>query len=86
MKHLTLSLILLATPALATDASKPDSTPEPAASPERSREPSRSERSNECPHDEINRNRFGGCSAPRVSLRPRARPVTEEPKFEGKLK
>lgn len=76
MKHLTLALLLLATPALATNVSKP--TPEPAAAPERSKP----ERSNECPHDHVNR--FRGC-APRVSLRPKARPVTKEPKYEGKL-
>lgn len=71
-----LVIALLATPAFATDVSKPDPTPEPAAA------PSKPERSAECPHDHVNR--FGGC-APRVSLRPKARPVTKEPKYEGKL-
>lgn len=80
MKHLTLALLLLATPALATDVSKPDPTPEPAAAPSRSE--SKPERSNECPHDHVNR--FGGC-APRVSLRPRARPVTDQT-VRGELK
>lgn len=77
-----LVIALLATPALATDVSKPDPTPEPAAAPSRSE--SKPERSNECPHDHVNR--FGGCSAPRVSLRPKMRPVTDQTVPAGELK